>query len=241
MDMMIDAVNVVLPRKMPSRYKTGRMNLGSFVKRLNTVTAPFNVVNEVEPDPTLIVGGSAISAFWYPKNLLPENNSYADVRIIWHPHPAARRIKMSPIIWARRRFYFWERVAHEFVHRYQDFGRAAGATSRTFRVRTSDPARAAEQQQYYSDYDELEAYAHDAALEIITWWPEDTRQQAISLSNITPMDVLCQPSYYNYLEIFEVGHPARANFRRKVKQWYHAMKQTEDFYTKLALPKLASV
>ena len=238
MEMMIDDVNTILPVRMPNRWETRSLNLGAFVKRLNTVTEPFNVINEILPDPSTPAGASVVSGVWYPADLLPANDSDADVRVIWHPHPGSYRIKMTPTTWARRRYYFWERLAHEFVHRYQDLERPDDTEARTFRVRTDDEKAANEQQTYYSDYDELEAYAHDAALEMLTWWPDLTFKQAIGKANKLDVDARVWSSYHNYLSSFEVGHPARPHFRRKAKQWYHAMQQTPDFYAKLELPKL---
>jgi hypothetical protein len=238
MDMMFDDVNAVFPPKMPKRYETRRMNLGAFVKRLNTVTTKFNVCNELHDDAEIPRGAAAVAGFWYPEDLLPENDSDADIRVTWHPNPAAHRIKMTPMQWARRRYYFWERLAHELVHRYQSLDRPDDAVSRTFRVRTDNEEQAQEQQQYYNDYDELEAYAHDAALELSTWWPGCTIQQAIAQAQELRNDARVNATYNTYLTTFEVGHPARPHFRRKVKQWYHAMQQTPDFYSKLALPRL---
>ena len=238
MDMMLDGVNTVLPPKMPARYETCQMNLGAFVKRLNTVTETFNVVNEIADDASIPVGQSATSGAWYPEDLLPEQDSDADIRVVWHPNPSSHRIKITPTVWARRRYYFWERVAHELVHRYQDLDRDSDSSSRRFKVRTSDIEQADEQKTYFSDYDELEAYAHDAALEMMTWWPGTTLKQAIGLANQIDPAAKVWATYSNYLTTFEVGHPARTHFRRKVKQWYHAMTQTTDFYTRLALPRL---
>lgn len=238
MDMMLDAVNVVLPPKMPTRYETQRLNLGAFVKRLNTITETFNVVNEVSDDAEIPRGQTAVSGAWYPEDLLPEHDSDADVRILWHAHPSAHRVCMTPTVWSRRRYYFWERLAHELVHRYQDVDRPEDTTARTFKVRTVDGEQADEQLRYYSDYDELEAYAHDAALEMLTWWPNATLKQAIGLANQVDPDAKVWATYNTYLTTFEVGHPARIHFRRKVKQWYHAMSQTMEFYTRLALPRL---
>ena len=238
MDMMLGPVNVLLPEKMPACYTTRKMNLGAFVKRLNTITGQFNVVNEVQDDITIPKGSSAVSGAWFPEDLLPENGSDADIRITWHPHPGNRRIKITPTIWARRRYYFWERVAHELVHRYQDIDRPEDSSARTFKVRTAEDDKAAEQKQYYGDYDELEAYAHDAALEMITWWPDKSLRESVKLASRLDTEAVVWSTYHNYMTTFEIGHPARAHFRRKVKQWHHAMTQTQDFYTKLALPRL---
>jgi hypothetical protein len=238
MELMIEDVDSVLPVKMPKRYETHMMNLGAFVKRLNTVTEQFNVVNELLDDVTIPKGSSAVSGLWYPEDLLPENGSGADIRVIWHPHPSSHRVKITPTIWARRRYYFWQRVAHELVHRYQDLDRPEDTTARTFKVRVADSDMALEQKKYYSDYDELEAYAHDAAMEMLTWWPDLPLPQAIGRANQVDTDAVVWSTYHNYLTTFETGHPARTHFRRKVRQWYQAMRQTPEFYTKLALQKL---
>lgn len=238
MDMMFDEVNTVFPPKMPKRYETRQMNLGAFVKRLNTVTTKFNVFNELKDDLATPKGMVLVSGFWYPESWLPVRESDADARVIWHLNPDSHRIRITPTIWSRRRYYFWEYLAHELVHRYQDLDRPDDARSRTFRVRTDDSDQAAEQKQYYSDYDELEAYAHGAALELLTWWPDCTVQQAIGHAQEIDPNSRVWTTYNSYLTTFEVGHPARTHFRRKVKQWYHAMQQTPDFYSRLALPRL---
>lgn len=238
MDMMIESVNEVLPVKMPSKYASQKMNLGAFIKRLNTATEPFNVINEIEDDVTTTKGTTTSSALWYPTELLPVNGSEADIRILWHPHPDAHRIKITPAIWARRRYYFWERVAHELVHRYQDVDRPEGS-ARRFKVRTALNDADAEQKQYLGDYDELEAYAHDAALEFVSWWPEASVRDACKLACAVDLHPHVWSTYDHYMSTFEVGHPARTHFRRKVRQWHHAMLQSQEFYDKLSLPRLA--
>jgi hypothetical protein len=239
MDMMLDPVNRVFPTEMPRCYTSRDMNLGPFIRRLNKVTKRFHVWNEIADDVTMPKGMSATSGLWYPEDSLPENGSEADVRVIWHIHPDSRRVGVTPAIWARRRYYFWSRIAHEFVHRYQDLGRDEHTMTRTFKVRTAKDDKALEQKQYYSDYDELEAYAHDSALEMITWYPGCPLKECLTRVRQIPSDALVEATYNCYMNTFEMGHPARTHFRRKVKQWFTAMEQTSDFYEKLSLPKIA--
>lgn len=237
MEAMIDVVNVALPVKMPLRYETRRMNVGAFTKRLNTITKKFGVLSEIEEDAEVPKGSSALSGAWYPEEMLPTNGSSTDVRLVWHPHPGCRRIKMSPSRWARARYYFWERLGHELVHRYQDLDRAPDSQVRTFKVKTTNPAAVKEQQTYFGDYDELEAYAHDSALELLTWWPDCVLKESVGCASRVNGAIVWS-TYHSYLSAFEVGHPARTHFRRKVKQWYHAMQGAPEFYAKLGLAKL---
>lgn len=232
---MRDGVDAVFPVKMPVCYESRKMNLGSFVKRLNSVTEGFNVLNVILNDPVMPKGAFVTSGLWYPEEWLPEDKSDADVRILWHPNPSAHRVNVTPLVWNRRRYYFWERLAHELVHRHQNIFRGPDSCSRTFRVHSEDQ-KTKEDQQYYGDYDELEAYAHDAAMELHTWWPNCTMQQAIGKAK--QAQGIIWSTYDNYMSTFAPGHPARKRFVRKLRSWYHTMQQTPDFYEKLALPKL---
>ena len=234
-EVMIDAIDDVLPVKMPLQYEKRTMNLGSFVKRLNGATEACNVFNEICVDETLQKSALVTSGFWYPEEDRIEDGNPADVRIFWHTHPDCHRISITSTIWHRRRYVFWERLMHELVHRHQMVFRQDDSLPKTFRS-SSDNPKIKEEQDYYSNYDELEAYAHDAALEMLTWWKDLPYRQAMAAS--VGMRTPIASTYESYTSQFEPGHLVRTHFKRKLQSWYKVMSLTPEFYDRLALPKL---
>lgn len=235
-ELMIDDVNRVIPVTMPKKYESSALNVLPFIKRLNAVTEPHRVFNEVVTDASLNPGQTAVSALWIPKYELPENGSRADVRIIWHLHPSTRRLSMSPLKWSRRRSYFWSRVGHEIVHRHQAGFRSPDGDARNYRTQADD-RDVREDQQYLGNYDELEAHAYDAAFEMASWCPGATFTQALkSIYEIHGNTVI--PTYTTYIMAFPPAHPAILPFQRKVRAWWEQIQKSPEFYARLALPRL---
>ncbi len=232
-----DAVDAVLPVQMPVVYESRAMNLTSFVNRLNTVTEPLGVFNEIKIDHEVDQGGVCTSALWIPKKDLPENDSYADIRVLWHPHPKTNRINMTPALWNRRRYFFWQNVMHEFIHRYQDAIRGGGK-SKTFSPRT-DNRDVRESQKYYGEYDEIETHSHAAAIEFLVWWPGLSFHDACHEAR-TYTGRMVTPTYMAVVQAFEEvpKHPALKHFKRKMKAWYDHCQKNWAIYELLALPKL---
>lgn len=232
---VMDAVGKVLPAKMPQRHEGHAINLAPFIQRLNTATEPLGIFNERKDDLEIPFGALVVSGLWLPQDELPENGSTADVRLLWHAHPTTQRIPMTQLKWNRRRFYFWLRVSHELVHRHQDARRDEDAGTRTYRV-TADERDTKELQSYYANYDELEAYAHDTALEMVTWYPCATFHASIVGAGQTQGAV--ESTWNVFLSAFEPSHPAVDAFKRKVRSWWDVMRQTPEFYSRLQLPRL---
>lgn len=232
--LMYDAVNKVLTPSMPRRYNEGRMNIRPFVARLNSATLPFNVVTDLLPDPTMKPELLVQSGMWLSADALPENGTDADVRVLWHTHPSTARLTLTPRLWARRRFYYFELLMHELIHRHQD-QKDPDHDFRVYRPRTED-VKQIEEQKYYGSVDEIEAYAHNAAMEFATWWPDATLRQCMEMS----FDVKgpTPPSYITYYSIFETGHPAYQHFMKKLKSWFAVVHANREFYQSLELAKI---
>jgi len=237
MDAMRHAVGEVLPARMPKKYHQQKLNLRPFIRRLNTVTEPFKVFNELQLDNAMPVGSVVASGLWLPKDDLPEDGSYADIRVIWHTHPKTRRVTLTPLKWDRRRFYYWQRIGHELVHRYQEASRPPDAEARTYRV-AATARKEKEQQAYYGNYDELEAYAHDAALEMMLWYSAYSFHDAQKWMENWGLAGAVVPTYNTYLAVFDPSHPAVPAFKRKCHAWWDIMQKSKDFYAKLELPRL---
>lgn len=237
--MMQAAVANVLPDAFPDHYTTKRMNVRSFVRRLNAITEPFRIFNELERDVTTRPGTMQTTGLWLGKDELPENGSSADVRVIWHIHPSTRLLTVTPTDWQRYRFYFWQMVMHELVHRAQDVYRQPDIDIKNFRpVATSRELK--EQQKYYGNYDEIEAHSHDAAAEFLIWWSDLSYRDAVNAAlDYTGRTVI--PTYNFYASSFDgTAHPAMRTFRRKCRAWYQELKKHPDFFATLNLPKLIS-
>lgn len=227
-----DAILPIFPVKMPARYETQTMNIRHFITKLNGVMEPFNVFNEIKDNLIQKEGTITTEGLWLSKSRLPENGSGADVRIIWNLHPKTKRFQMSPYHWKRRRFYFYELLMHELIHRHQP------ETERVYRTRSED-RDTKEEQEYYGQTSEIETYAHESALELKIWWPHLSRRDAIAeayqfTNQQTP------PTYVLFMHAFEEcpKHPAVAHFKRKVKAFYATIEKHQDFYDSLQLSSL---
>ena len=232
-----ERVGDILPPKMPKRHEGRSYNLSAFLRRMNERTESLGVFHERHDDIAMPEHTLVVSGLWLPKVELPENGSRADIRLLWHVHPNTKRILMSRNVWDRRRFYFWQRLAHELVHRHQDARREDDSEARTYAVRTEHRDRKS-QQLYYGNYDELEAYAHDAAMEFITWMPDLSFGAAVRAVDALPHSYVVVPAWTDFLSAFDETHPATAAFKRKTKAWWDTMRATPAIYEQLRLPKL---
>jgi hypothetical protein len=236
---MYDAVATVLPPQMPPRYAKHALTLSAFIARLNRVTEPLNVFNELIPDRTTEPGTVMNTGLWLPKSELPENESYADVRVLWHTHPTTKRVSLTPVEWQRRRFYFWEMYFHELVHRHQGASRLqTDYDPKVFRVHSTN-RNEKEDQTYYGHYDEIEAHAHNAALEFVTWWPHHTYRDCVrNALGFTGRIVIPTYIFYEATFLHAPKHPALRTFKRKTKAWFNEMKRRPELYDLLELPRL---
>jgi hypothetical protein len=226
---MHTTVRRTLPAGMPARAGHA-MNLKAFVRRLNVVMEPLRVFNEMKTDAEVDPGSVRTTGLWVPKHELPENGSAADIRIIWHMK--TKRVQMTQPEWTRRRYFFWQTYMHELVHRYQN-----QRNIRVYRPQTSSRDGRAEQT-YYCNYDEIEAYAHDAALELLTWWGHLPFREATTEALMYHGRVVT-PTYLLYDATFgdTPDHPALKQFKRKLRLWYDVVKASE-IYQLIQLPNL---
>jgi hypothetical protein len=236
---MHDAVAHVLPVQMPKVYETRQMNLSSFINRLNKVTEPLGLFHERKDDAELEPAGFVTSGLWLAKGELPQNDSAADLRLLFHVNPDTTRIQWNGPMWTRRRYFWWQMYMHELVHRYQ-FVHKGDRTPPTYRPR-SDQRDTKEAQEYYGNYDEIEAHGHSCAMEFLLWWP------SLSYTEITHEALTCTsrmvtPTYCLYDQTFAdtPKHPAVVHFKRKVRSWYDLLKKQPDVYQMLALPSLTN-
>lgn len=231
-----DALRDVYPAQMPEKYAHRAMNLKRFVTRLNAATEPFNIFNEIELDKSEEPGSLRQSGLWLGQSELPENDSFCDIRVLWHMNPKTKQVKWTHAEWTRRYWFFWTMVMHELVHRAQDVYRKKDIL--VYHPRSTKRAQKKERE-YYGNFDEIEAYAHDAAVEFTVWWPTLSMRDAVTEA--------CQysgrhftPTYCFYVNIFAdtPKHPALRQFKRKVKAWYDLIKNNTEFYKAMALPNL---
>lgn len=234
---MQDAVEPVLPVQMPKVYETRHMNLSSFINRLNEVTEPLGLFHERKDDPELEPDGFTTAGLWLAKSELPQNNSSADLRLLYHVHPDTSRIRWTGAMWNRRRFFWWQMFMHELVHRYQDVYHEG---TRVY-VPRSDQRDTKEAQEYYGKYEEIEAHGHSCAMELMMWWPGATFREAVREA-MTCTSRMVTPTYCLYDQTFAdtPNHPAYAHFKRKTRQWFDQLVKQPDIYKMLALPSLTN-
>jgi hypothetical protein len=235
---MHEPMLTVLPVQLPARYLTGSMSLRSLIERLNAVSHQFNVHNEIQHDTDVAPGEIAMTGLWLGADELPENDSSADIRVIWHVHQTTKKVVMTQAEWNRRRYYWWQMVMHELIHRHQDTYRTNEHRTKVFRP-WSTQRDVKEDQAYFGDYDEIETHSHDAAVEFFVWWHElslrDAQHEAASYSGR-----IITPTYNRYLNAFidSPKHPALKTYLRKLKAWHDRIKKHPDIYHLLELPKL---
>lgn len=236
---MQEAVADILPVKMPKRYQGRAFNLSSFLARLNAVTEPYGVVNVMtveSKDSTVPPHTVMLTGTWLPEDLLPHEGSSADIRLEWHVAPHTRRQKWTQKEWSKRRFYFWSYLMHEMVHRHQDVYRNNGSFARVYRP-WAEKQETQDEQTYLGDYDEIEAHAHDVALEMRIWYPDATYREALTQMKQTMLAAPFTSTYAVYLRVFRdaAQHPALPVFHRKIKQWWKLMGRQDEFYQFLHL------
>jgi hypothetical protein len=227
-------VDSVFPSMLPKQWAAHAINFAPFIKRLNAVTEPMKVYNEIEHDATVEAGMVRCSGLWVSKGDLPENSSSADIRIIWYT--ADKRLQLTQPEWNRRRFFFWQMYMHELVHRHQDVHRTGNI--RVYRPRGTTERDVKKEQEYYGNYDEIEAHSHDGALELVAWWGHLSFRQAVqeALSYhgrmLTPTVLLYDATFGDTPD-----HPALKQFKKKLRVWYDVMKSS-DVYELIQLPNL---
>jgi hypothetical protein len=240
-----EAVNTVFPAKMPKQYQGRAFNLSAFLRRLNATTESLGVVNDVVAEKKIPKNTVLMTAQWLPEDCLPVNGSSADVRLEWNINTQSRRQTWTQKEWSKRRFYFWSYLMHELIHRHQDMyrGRMRGQESfaRVYRARV-ESGILKEEQIYLGDYDEIEAHAHDVALEMRMWYPGSSYRDALVQMKMQAPPrgaITCQGSstYVVYTRAFATTpkHPALSVFHRKIKTWWHLMGAQPDFYQSLHL------
>lgn len=225
------------PVVIPEHY-TRPFSLKVFVRRLNKLTEPLGVFNEIKLDWEMPPGEVQLAGLWLYKSNLPENGSSADLRLLWHVHPSTKKVQFSQVEWNRRRFRFWQMLMHELVHRYQGY-----RDTRVYSPR-SQQRDIKEDQEYYGSVDEIEAHSHNAAMELFVWWGALSYKNAVTEAMSYSGRIL-DPTYSKYDSVFcQTGrrplHPAMKHFERKVKAWYDVMVKYPEIYNALELPQLVS-
>lgn len=233
---MFDAVSEVLPVEMPRAYRTRAMNMNKFFARLNAVCEPFGVYNEVIEDKSVKENWMMNSGEWFAKS--EQKDRPCDVRIKWHVHPSQRLFHWTQHQWARRRFFFFEILMHELIHRHQDQS-APGHAARVYRPVAEDKDLK-EEQEYHGDLDEIETHAHMAVVEFITWWPGRTLAQSIRCAQSVTKTSLAEPTYIRFMSTFAdcPQHPAVRHYKRKVRAWWDIAHKNMEFYETLQLPNI---
>ena len=239
---MHSAIKKVLPRNLPKRYTGNFLYFSSFIDRLNAVTVPLKVCNQIikDEDGLLKPNELQMTAEWKPKSETTINRRSPDIYIQWHINSSTRRFPITKAGWKRRRFYFWAYLMHELAHRHQDTSRPVSIGSKQFAPITDDK-ELWERQMYLGDFDEIEAYAHDVALEMIIWFPKMTYREAFKKMKMINRG-LVRSTYPIFADAFEETptHPAMLVLRKKIRAWYRLMNEQRDAYRILDLEPLRS-
>lgn len=229
-----EPLSVLFPPRLPKVYETRDMNIRGFIRRLNTACEPRKVFNEIKDDKAAAISDIIIEGLWVSPPDLPQNGSAADVRLIWNLHPKLKRFTMTPYHWRRRRFYFYQLLMHELIHRHQNA--LHPNDGRVYRPRGVDDRDAQEKQKYLGTVDEIETHAHDTMVELVTWFPQLPYRKA--LSALLDVKGPTPSTYAMYTKTFSKDHPAFVHYKRKLDSWYDIVRKNLDFYESLELASL---
>lgn len=230
-------VSKIFPVQIPAQYDGQPVSIQRFITRLNRVTEPLDLFNEIKEDKEVSPGQIFNTALWIADHELPENDSRAAIRVLWHLHPTTRRVVLTQTEWNRRRYYFWQMVMHELIHRHQETKRTA-VDPRVYRP-TSTQRDIKKEQEYYGNCDEIETHSHAAAVELLSWWGHLGYREAVHEA-LTYSGRVVSPTFQTYMTSFgdTPNHPALKHFKRKVRAWYKVVLADWEIYEILALPNL---
>ena len=232
---MREAVESVLSPGSQQRYGGQTMSITPFLNRLNEVTLPFKVINVLVEDTEVDASGLQLTAQWWPTRTKTRPRRYVDIHLEWHVHPQGHRCEVSTADRQRRHFYFWSYLMHELAHRHQNNHRPDAASSQKF-IPTADDEDLWDQQVYLGDFDEIEAYAHDIALEMIIWFPTLRYREAFAQMKKFNHELI-NATYPLFAFAFgeTPKHPAMLLLRKKIQGWYRIMDTQRDIYRTLQL------
>jgi hypothetical protein len=238
-------VSRILPDIMPAHYASQSANIGALVKRLNAVTVAHGIRNEVtvvERPENYVPGRLRFCGEWSPEELRPAHRRREDITIHWLVHPSTRRVTFTPLKWAYYIFMYWLYVMHELVHRHQNITRSTDASCRIYRpaAKESENRMLHDEQLYLGEYDEIEAHAHDIALELLALCPDLSFRDAMmkirrsSHQSLTEQGMTTYPIYRQAFSGVR-KHPVMPALHRKIKLWYRQLKQQRHAYDAMGL------
>lgn len=209
------------------------MNVGALLHRMNEHTKPFGVWNSIEhpsKGAKIEKGQVHFTGEW-----TPYCTRIPDINIRWIMHPHGHRVSMTPHTWRKWYFNYWTFLMHELVHRYQDQQRTDTSTARVFRP-SAEKSELRDNQAYLGDYDEIEAHAHDVALEMFAWLPDESYAAAMrTMRSNPPFQSIATYPIYQKAFADTPGHPAMIVFHRKIRAWHKSMLQHRDVYATMNL------
>lgn len=225
-------LNAILPATLPSRYHERVANLKPLMTAINRITVRHRIRNEMKFDRDVPAANIKFTAEWLPE----DGPDSSDIRVFWHVHPRGRRVVMTPSAWTVFRFNYWSYVLHELIHRQQDFFRKNQSSPRVYRPFAKDTALR-DEQVYRGSFDEIEAYAHDAVLELLRQRGALPWDVFLHTMQQHPENGLSLPSYAIYKKTFADNeqHPVLPQFHRKMRAWYEVMVRDLQFYRDLDL------
>lgn len=234
----------VVPAQLPTEYSGRAINLQSFLNRVNRETEPLRIWHDIiHPDVGLMAdrdipnseGSLHYMGEWLPRSYVKTTGHDADILIHWIVPQNGRRVTYTPATWRARRFTLWTYLMHEIVHRHQGAMGTEARESRVYHPQTTD-LHLKEERMYLGDYDEIEAHAHDVALEMLAWYPDLSFTAAMAEVRASRYPKNSYATYPIYLRAFtDPKHPAFRVFQKKIRAWYQMMSKDRQTYIEMSL------
>jgi len=229
-----EALSGLMPAQMPVGLDERDVNIRHYIRKLHAATSPFKIANVVENSSETAPGEIHTSGEWEE----PETRKRGcDVKMVFYLNPATKRLRWTESQWDRRRTVYYQMLMHELIHRHQP---SANGLAKTRKYRpTAVSAWSAERQEYHGSVDEIEAYAHDAALEYFIHWPEGSYRD-VTRAAFELRDLPSPPTTVTFTKVFENDptHAALKHFYRKTRAWFDFMNSRPDFYLNLELSRV---
>ena len=154
---LTNKINLSIDRARRPLAKTHRSS-EEIAKLLRRVVAPYRAYITTETSTNVDLGRIEVSAFFEP---LPDKDTYA-IELVLVTHPQTTSIKLRALVLNTFLFRVSQAIQHELIHAHQYRQRGWEGWS----SRKQAPYNISHSAHYLSDPDEIDAHAHDVALEL---------------------------------------------------------------------------
>lgn len=202
-------------QKLETFLKGSTRSKTEIVKLVKKILKPYGVYIETQLSPSVPSNEIYITAYFDPD--LDEEDE-PSVEIVLMFNPSDKKVTMSSSAVKETVNSIVKAIAHEILHRAQYRKRDYVDNRKYTKGKTPD-------QKYYGNTDEIEAFSHNIATEILQYTGYDFTKARSLMRNYKKVSSarlsngnLMSPDFYNYVKEFGVNHSV---VKRLVKRIVH--------------------